>query len=589
MRIHLNRVSGGVFRILASALVGMALGAGGAVSILAQHSSPSVPAGTIQKPTAHPITGAVRSGVVNLATLPPATAADIAHASQVAVPVYSRQTPAQLAAYRQWALSHPSSLPKATASKEPSSAKTYGNGAKPVLVSEHDGLSQASGGGLAYPAPALAVAPGYVFEGTNDLLAVYTWSYAVKYGPWTADQLFASIKHTNAVFVEPQITYDAERNKYLIVWLEIDGATGRSYFDIGVSKTSTPSPLTNFRVYQFDTTSLGSNVLCESPTLGYDYWAMYITCTTFSLSNGTWTGNETLAFSINKMLNGTGLLGSGWSPVYTDVSCGTGCFYPAYRVSPTIEDGVPQAEWVTATDQGLGVVSSGLILCAVTNSHGIEGGSAVSFTCVNTALPDPYSDPIAAAQKGTAAGIMPDYGYKQVAYRNGQLYFAVTAALTCSGNTHDGIYWAAFDPQLTTEAAHNPQWSNGIYSNYSQAGYYCYLSSDAFTPALIADTEGDMTLVYNFTNATNYYPSVIYTGRAAADAPGTMDQSTGGSFVVIGSQPNDSGKWGFYATCALSTNMVTRGVVFCVNEYGGAHAGLGSTGWDTELYQVRME
>jgi hypothetical protein len=171
-------------------------------------------------------------------------------------------------------------------------------------------------------------------------------------------------------------------------------------------------------------------------------------------------------------------------------------------------------------------------------------------------------------------------------YHNGRIYFAMAIEINCSGNLHDGILWGDVQPQLTTAAAHNPQFING-FANNAEAAYQCYFSADAYMPTLAASTENDVALVYNY-SSSSVFPSIVYSGRMAADAPGTMGQ--GNSFFVLGgTKSNDSTRWGDYSACALFTNLVSRGIIYCGGEYGGPHAGLGSKGWDTYLYALRME
>jgi hypothetical protein len=602
MEFHVtSSLKGALARGALGGMLGLALVSGVASSISAQRSSTAAGANNrTQVLQGTPIKGAVRSGEVNLATLPPATPAMIRAAAKASksskASNFALQTPAQQAAYRQWALSHPGALPKATGAPVSSSLgpKTYGNGAGPVLLSAHAGLSSTDPGGdpTASPNPVLAAAPGYLFEGANNVMEVYSATYAKKYGPWTPDQLFASVTHTDHFFDSPQITYDAERARYLIVWLERTpptgtDVTGPDYLDIAISKTSTPSPLTNFLVYQYPMTNTGQSNMCVNETLGYDYWGAYITCDTIAFTNFTFVGNNTLAFSLNRMLDGTGLVGSWWDSVLTDVSCGTGCLKPAFYISPTIEDGVPQAEWITATDASYGGTRNFQDVCALTNTHALDAassGAKPTFSCVITHLPALYDDPFPAPQLDGAGSLYPGYGYKQVAYRNGQLYFAMPEAVDCSGNTHDGIYWAAITPQLTTFAINTPQHANGVVDAYTQVGVLCASDRDLFLPTLIADTEGDITLTFNY-SSSSMFPSIGFIGRTAADAPGVMGQGLGFGSVIMGT--NDGVAWGNYSTCSLAPNLVTRGIVYCAGQFGDTNSMNG--GWDTELYAIRMQ
>lgn len=57
-----------------------------------------------------------------------------------------------------------------------------------------------------------------------------------------------------------------------------------------------------------------------------------------------------------------------------------------------------------------------------------------------------------------------------------------------------------------------------------------------------------MALTFEASSATSY-PSVYCTGRAAADAPGSMGQGGSGALVVLGSNTNTAGVWSPNASC----------------------------------------
>ncbi|HEX9036489.1 MAG TPA: hypothetical protein VF808_05810 [Ktedonobacterales bacterium] len=587
----LSRFKASTWRMIASGLLGLALVSGGAAGIFAQHHASA--SATNKSFSLHRITGPssqVRMGEVNLATMPAATAAQIKAAGAVtnhAPTNRALKSAAQLAAERAYALAHPGALPKAAGATLRTSGNSYGGGLTPLMTSSHDGITfTQSGCNCTPPDQAIAAAPGYVFEGVNNLMIVYNTSYGLKYGPWTPNQLFAPVIHTGAFFSDPQITFDAERAVYLITWLEIVG--NNDYIDVAVSKTSTPSPLTNFRVYSLPASVIrgGSDTFCDYETLGYDYWGTYITCVDFAVSNGAFQGNSTIALRTNGLLGGS-ITWWIWSDVPTAVSCGTGCADPAYRLSPTIEDGVPQAEWISATDAGFlgtSTASSNLTLCALTNTHALEGSTPPTISCAYTSLGTPYDDPSNASQPSNPGTVYPGVGYKQIAYRNGQLYFALPITINCGGNVFDGIEWNIVDPQLTVIAGSTPQSVNGLATNFTEAGYWCFSNADSYMPTMMADNEGDASLVFNVSNSA-IDPSIAFTGRTAPDAPSTIGQ--GSTFyynwAIIGSNTNTTGRYGDYSACALTTNLVVRGIMYCAGEYGGTDI------WNTWLYSLRLQ
>jgi hypothetical protein len=529
----------------------------------------------------------VRTGEVNLATLPIAKAGSSSGPAKPIVTARVPETPAQQAAHRQWAMTHPSALPHASGQRLPTRSPNFVGGLTiPELVNQADGINSTNPGYTCClePDPAIAAAPGYVFEGVNNELEVYTPSYAQKFGPWTAQTFFGPLYHTGDLFNDPQITFDAERSIYLIAWWEYKSDFSADYLDLAISKTSTPSPLSNYFEYQIPGTVLGTNFLCEEPTLGYDYWGVWVSCVTAN-SASTNPGNAVFVFSTNAMLAGniTGKY-AWWYNIPTELNCGTGCT-PAFWVSPSIEDGVPNAEWVIATDaERLGnsvTVSDNLTLCAFTNTHAIASGGTPTMSCDFNALPLSYTDPMDATEN-PAPTLWPGYGTKQIMYRSGRLYFAMTITINCGGTVDDGIAWYDVVPQLSTVAAHNPQLVNGIYGNFSEGGYWCFSDgTDSFMPVLSPSNEGDVSLIYNF-SSLYIHPSIGYTGRMAADAPGTLGQG-GNSAIVVSGTSDVSSHWTEYASCALTTNLVTRGIIFCAGEYGGADE------WDTRLFQLRME
>jgi hypothetical protein len=495
-----TRVNELAVRFILAGLVGVALVSAATSGVVARQSASAdgSPHAVTLRATTH--YGALRSGSVDVSRLPVLVPGK---APVTAPSPYANQ--AQLlrksATYEAYARAHPSSLPQAVGVSMPKAGANFvGGGAILVLTGSAEGQNYTTNGNS--PDPAIAAAPGYVMEATDNTLAVYTPAFGIKYGPWLADSFFAPLSPTNANFYKPAIVYDAERAVFLIAWLSSGCSTNtQDCVFLAISKTSSPT-FTNFYEYEVPI-STDLNMSCASNfgdlTLGYDYWGMYLTCPTHNFGTGAY-GNQVFAISLNNMLSGSIGTYRTWSNIASDVSCGSGCFQPATLVSATVEDGAPQAEWFVATDQGYGVTSTKVNLCALTNSHALPTATPPTFTCIYQSLPGAYADSFAPAQPVTRRGYMP-FGSQQMEYRNGRLYFGLTSAVTCSGVVEDGILWAALMPQLTTLAAHTPQQVSGLASGYSDSGYWCLNNADSYLPAVAPSTEGDIALVYQFSSA----------------------------------------------------------------------------------------
>jgi hypothetical protein len=176
----------------------------------------------------------------------------------------------------------------------------------------------------------------------------------------------------------------------------------------------------------------------------------------------------------------------------------------------------------------------------------------------------------------------PGYWFNQISYRGGQIAFALTTALSCSGHAHDGVLWGEITPQLSALAAHNPQQAAPFASSFTQAAYQCNSGADLFNPTAIASAENDLTLTYNYSSTTTY-PGIVYTGRANTDAPNTVGQGGTSKFIIQGVTASVTAYWSLYAGCALAGSGLSRGTVTCANQYFTPSAS------NTYLARLRME
>jgi len=217
----------------------------------------------------------------------------------------------------------------------------------------------------------------------------------------------------------------------------------------------------------------------------------------------------------------------------------------------------------------------------MTNTNALTGNiTSPTLTCGNNMLPPAYAYPVTAQEPG-GGSFVPDNGPSRTEYKAGMLHLSWTTAATVSGSMVDGIYWLDIEPQLTTVAAHNPQWISGMV--IQNQGIWALSSQPyLFGPMLWTTDEQDDVLVYQVvSSAHNIYPSIGYTGRKATDAPNTLGQDTS-AFVMTGVRVSSGG----YPMCALPLNSVTRGIVWCSAGYGASQP---NPGWDTRIFALRAE
>jgi hypothetical protein len=178
----------------------------------------------------------------------------------------------------------------------------------------------------------------------------------------------------------------------------------------------------------------GAGSDCGGARLGVEYYSLTLTC---SLNRG---GNETIVIDTAPLLTGA----PASYTLYDDVMLDNGHF--VYAISPAIEDGVQDAEYLVASEAGWGGPFTKITLCALTNLRNIAA-IAPTYACGVVDLSVSYSDPVAPRQPGGTLSLFRAFGTEEMYFKAARLCFALTTAIT---GPRDGILWAELQPQLTT-------------------------------------------------------------------------------------------------------------------------------------------
>jgi hypothetical protein len=128
---------------------------------------------------------------------------------------------------------------------------------------------------------------------------------------------------------------------------------------------------------------------------------------------------------------------------------------------------------------------------------------------------------------------------------------------------------------------------NGTYSIHQQGTYAPMDGVHRWMGSIAQDKNGNMALGYSVVNGTTVFPGIRYTGRMAADAPGTM---TLGEATVIdgtGVQTTTNSRWGDYTS--MNIDPSDDCTFWYVNEYYTAAGQASSTaGWQTRVASFKL-
>jgi hypothetical protein len=520
-----------------------------------------------------------RKGVLDLSKAPTIKPGD--KPTSGPPPTFDPMTPQQRAAYEANARKGIGVPPAPTTQKSATSAPSLtsnfvGGGVVPLLGKQFDGLNSAQAGNAAVPDVTIATDLSYVMEGVNNAVGIYrTSTGALAYGPYSADTFFQPVKIAGDTFGRPQMYYDVMRDRWIVLWMEYTavGQTYHSYVDLAISTSNSPTqPIPGAQYYEYQI-SMYDNITgewCYQASLGVEYYTLTLGCTMLTSGN-SFSGNWVIVLQKAPMLSGgavTLVIFNGF--VRTDVTlCGGPC--PAFYVSPAIEEGVQDAEFLIGTSTGYGGTHSQIALCALTNLANFIPRD-INLSCAMIGMRS-YSDPLAPVQGGGT--LQPERGIPRIYYKAGRLFIALTSAFN---GPADGVIWLELTPRL------QPDLTATIYENQGVLSWGA--NQYFFTPAMIGSDEGDIALVVNYSNSSSG-PILMYTGRKASDQASMMAHGTdNATFVLNSAVTHPSGTWDGASACAIALNSVTRGTLWCVGEYQGS---VPDPGWNTRIFSLRVE
>jgi hypothetical protein len=148
------------------------------------------------------------------------------------------------------------------------------------------------------------------------------------------------VYHAGDTFAYPQMYYAVMRDRWIVLYLEIEPSHTVTYLDVAISQTNSPTqptPGAQYNIYQFGTKfapGQHTNSYCDYETLGVEYWGVYLTCVNYRL--GSFVGNTVLAINKAPLLSGAANPQT-WA--WNDALKIAGDAGPSLEISPAIEEG----------------------------------------------------------------------------------------------------------------------------------------------------------------------------------------------------------------------------------------------------------
>jgi hypothetical protein len=419
-----------------------------------------------------------------------------------------------------------------------------------------------------------AVGPDHYVHSVNVSFAVYSKGSAsappeLLYGPAETSTLWAGFggpcegrNDGDAI-----VLYDHLADRWVMSQLALPNLIfgiplGPFYQCLAVSATS--DPLGAYHRYEF-----AFDKLNDYPKLGVWPDAYYLAINQFSAGTLQFAGQGVIAFDRVRML--AGLPATMQYLDLASVDMNLAGMLPADLDGPAPPPGSP-GYFVQMDDDAWGYSEDRLQLWrfhvdwTAPSATRFEGPSLIPVAPFDTNMCD-YSR-TCIPQRGTEARVdaMADRMMYRLQYRNFGSHesLVVNHTVDADGADHAGIRWYEIRGPLTSPVLH-------------QQGTYAPDADHRWMGSLAMDSAGNLALGFSV-SGTSTFPSVRYTGRLAADAPGAMTQGESEVIAGSGAQTHPSGRWGDYSMMAV--DPVDDCTFWYTQQY---YADTTAAGWRTRI------
>ncbi|MGH9801361.1 MAG: hypothetical protein ACRD82_13430 [Blastocatellia bacterium] len=365
------------------------------------------------------------------------------------------------------------------------------NNSSPQIVADFAGLDDAN---RIPPDSQIAVGPNHLVATVNATFAVFDKRGCELLCRTLADVFGRLVE--DATIYNPKVLYDQFRGRWLMAACARSVDSQRSWFLLAYSGDG--DPLSNWRLWALDAGYDGLLKTAYWPEglgLAIDNSLLYLTANMFN-GQGEFVHSKLRVLNIREIEIG-GVV-HGWDFWQLRNADGS----PAFGVQPAINLRAAGAQYLlNAASNGQGVT-----LWAVTQPIRQSPGLMRRFvpTANFQTAPDAHQ-----LSTGIEIGVG-DARLVNVVFRHGLLWAAHTVAANWGEATNTAaIHWVQINPRAGCVT------QQGIYGS-PRRHYFC--------PAVMADGEGNMLMVFNRVS-DNETPSICFTGRRAADEVGLLQPS----------------------------------------------------------------
>jgi hypothetical protein len=457
------------------------------------------------------------------------------------------------------------------------------------------------------PSPAVAAGDGYVLEGVNNAIQVYT-SAGTPLLPVvvSTNQLFGvspAIDRSTFTFgvypTDMRAFYDANIDRWFVLQRSAaNDAAGnplpKSQYLLAVSQTGDPTQMYN--IYTFDTTNLG-NFRCpcisDYPEIGADQYGFYISANEFNAS----TSIDALQSNI-LAISKTALAAGSIMPtaVKFEIPSVTGYEFTIQPSStpPGASNFLANGGVEYFVSSMKGTADANLSIWAMNNTGSLGGGSPTLLLTQTTIPTETYSlqnnatqklGPLTLAKTFFPTGLLEaldggDIRVLSVSYAGGRLYVTLgTQVIDSNSNALSGGAYFVISPDLRA----------GVLSGATlRQGYLVVDGNHLLRPSIAVNAQGNGAIVFTLVGP-NYFPSAAFVPFSNFAPSGPIQVAGPGAFPEDGftGYPNSGfpvtgvARWGDYSSAIVDPS----GSIWMTTEYIPNSVRTSQANWGTYVMQ----
>jgi hypothetical protein len=450
-------------------------------------------------------------------------------------------------------------------------------------LSSYDQATAAPGGNfiLEPPDQGLCAGNGYVVDGVNDAMSVYSQATGKRIaGPTTLNSFLGFAPQFDGTTYGPEPTdpscyYDSDTGRFFFSILTLnvssDGSwDGSNELDLAVSNSNNPTG--SWTVYRTDVTGDGASgcpCLGDYPHIGADANGIYLTTNDFPLTTDGFNGSQVYAYSKQALESGTANV-NGWrfdtSQAPYTVNGGEGfTVWPATAPAGKYETGANGTEYFLSSTYDV-TEDSNIAVWALTNTKNLSGANPPTLSNTTVSV-YPYADPPNATQKAgpnfplgqlegeTSEGPIASNDSRNLSavFANGKLWGALTTGVVVNGVNEAGIAYYIINPDV----------SNGtLTAKLALQGTLAEANGNVIFPSIGVTPSGRGVMTYTLTGP-NDFPSAAYSSLDAKAGAGPITIANGGAgvgpqdgFTEYGNVFGDDPRWGDYGAASVDGNNI---------------------------------